>query len=74
MKRLVLLAFLVSLGGSVQAAAPEIRAWAFCPMTHVMGHGKGSSLDIAEDRAIKDCIAKGGLEKCCHKFFGEGNG
>lgn len=71
MKRLFALTLMISLVGAVQAVGAEKRAWAFCPMTHVMGHGRAASLDLAVGKAIKDCKAKGGYPDCCSKFFGE---
>ena len=71
MKQLIILAFLVPLGGAVQASAAEIHAFSHCPITGVTGYGGGASLQIAEDRAIEDCVAKGGVPDCCRKHFGE---
>jgi hypothetical protein len=71
MKKLLLVSFVTLLGGSVQAATPLKHAIAYCPMTHVTGHGHAPTLDAAEDKAIKDCIDKGGVDSCCHKFVNE---
>ncbi len=62
---------LALIGNSVQAGAAEKVAFAYCPMTHVMGHGRAANLVAAEDNARNDCAMKGGIPSCCAKFYGE---
>jgi hypothetical protein len=37
-------------------------------MTKASGIGKGATLEVAKDLAIKKCLANGGLMSCCPKF------
>lgn len=68
MKRLVFLAVLASVTGSVGAAAKDISVSAHCPMTHVTGIGRGPTFEAAKRAAISACISKGGIPACCIKF------
>jgi hypothetical protein len=70
MMRLILVALIVVWSGMVQPASAVEKASAHCPMTHVTGLGEGPTHDDAVEAAINDCIAKGGIEECCHKFHG----
>ena len=70
MLRPILVALIVVWSGMVQPASAVEKASAHCPMTHVTGFGEGPTHDDAVEAAINDCIAKGGIEECCHKFHG----
>jgi hypothetical protein len=37
-------------------------------MTNTKGIGRGPTFEVAVDRAIHACIAKGGVSACCYKF------
>jgi len=62
---------LIAALGVGAAQAGEIRAFAYCPMTHAMGHGHGPNLSVALEKAKDDCVAKGGVTACCYKFNAE---
>ena len=55
----------------IPAQAKDKIAFAYCPMTHFMGHGSDPDLTMAEDKAKNDCAMKGGWPKCCATFYGE---
>ena len=60
-------ALLISGTGIAEAAAVSAESW--CPITGSRGSGSGPTFSVAKDRAIKACLANGGLAKCCYKFF-----
>ena len=68
MQRLLLLTLLGLMLTSVQVSAKDVVARSFCPMTGVIGIGRGQTFEIAKDAAIKACISKGGQSTCCFKF------
>jgi|HubBroStandDraft_1064217.scaffolds.fasta_scaffold1143042_1 hypothetical protein len=53
--------------GMTEAAAVTAESW--CPITGSKGTGSGPTFSVAKDRAIKACLANGGLAKCCYKFY-----
>ncbi|THD61134.1 MAG: hypothetical protein E7813_22065 [Bradyrhizobium sp.] len=67
MKRIFAIAVL-ALFGSNGAFAKEITVKSWCPMTKASGIGKGATLEVARELAIKKCLANGGLSSCCPKF------
>jgi hypothetical protein len=69
MRRLIALALVVSTLGAVQASAAEYVYRAWCPITKVEGIGKGASAGEARDAAYYACVGKGGLPKCCTKYY-----
>jgi hypothetical protein len=68
MKRVFLTVAIIALLGTSGALAKEITVKSWCPITKASGIGKGATLEIARDRAIKQCLANGGLMKCCPNF------
>jgi hypothetical protein len=67
MKLFLAIAFVAALGTS-GAFAKDISVKSWCPMTKASGIGKGATLEVAKDLAIKKCLANGGLMSCCPKF------
>jgi hypothetical protein len=68
MKNVLLISMLATVLFSVQASAKDTVASSHCPMTGATGMGRGPTFEVAVDRAIKACIAKGGVSSCCYKF------
>ena len=68
MKKVLFASIFASALFSAQALAKDVVASSHCPMTGVTGIGRGPSFEVAVDRAIKACIAKGGTSSCCYKF------
>jgi len=69
MKRLALLSLIVFFGVSVEAIAKDIKVKSWCPITHAVGIGHGSTFESAKSAAIQACLANGGLAKCCYKYY-----
>lgn len=67
-KILFLFAFACTLF-SLEVAAKEVVVSSYCPMTHVKGIGHGNTYQVAEAKAVRACIAKGGVPACCNKFI-----
>jgi len=57
----------VLIAGTASAAAVTAESW--CPITGARGSGSGPTFNVAKDKAIKACLANGGLAKCCYKFY-----
>jgi len=68
MKGIIWVSLLVATMFSTQVWAADVVATSHCPMTGVTGTGRGPTFEVAVDRAIKACIAKGGQSSCCYKF------
>jgi len=68
MKHTLLFAVAVTLALTLPASAKNFTARAYCPMTHVIGFGHGSTLAVAKKAATAECIRKGGIPSCCNKF------
>src|ERR1700693_2111340 len=68
MKRVLFLALVGCLISSVQVAAKDVVATSYCPMTGVLGTGRGKTFEVAKEAAIQACISKGGVSSCCYKF------
>jgi hypothetical protein len=58
----------VAVLGSGSAFAKDVKVKSWCPMTHAKGVGTGATFDIAKDRAIKSCLANGGMMMCCPNY------
>jgi hypothetical protein len=53
--------------GLANAAVVKVEAW--CPITGAKGFGSASTFELAKGKAIHECLAHGGLAKCCYKFY-----
>jgi hypothetical protein len=67
MKRLFAISF-IFLVGSGTAFGKDMTVKSWCPMTKSSGIGKGATFEVAKDRAIKNCLANGGMMHCCPNF------
>lgn len=55
----------ISFYSSLVLAERGYLATSYCGIKDVYGYGYGRSQDIALSSAIEDCIADGGVPKCC---------
>jgi hypothetical protein len=69
MKPAFILSLLLLVCGTSLANAAAVTAESWCPITGSRGTGTGPTYSVAKDKAIKACLANGGLAKCCYKFF-----
>jgi len=66
MKCFLAMIFIALLGTNAFAKEITVKSW--CPMTKASGIGKGPTFEEAKDRAIKSCLAHGGMQHCCPNF------
>ena len=52
-------------GGCGMRGQPVFIAVSVCPITGVVGRGRGYTQDAAITVAVRDCIYRGGVPDCC---------
>lgn len=69
MKSVLIFSLLLLVCGTTFASAATITVESWCPITGSHGTGTGPAFETAKNKAIKACLANGGLAKCCYKFY-----
>ena len=57
----------------VSTASADVVVSSYCPMTKTKGIGRGATYSEASQKAIQDCMIKGGRPECCNQYVRQVN-